>query len=82
MNTVCLETKSINTSLTLYKKYMLTVEYILERNHEEDYVSFLYDLKRNQDFLDFDKEIDSHIKTFEITDEDIQREITAMIPAY
>lgn len=67
-----------NDHQTTYKKFWIMTEYILKYNQEERFVKFLKELQHNNEFKDMQQEIHSFIEQYEITDEDVFAEISAL----
>ncbi|WP_203289828.1 hypothetical protein [Metabacillus sp. cB07] len=60
---------------------LIRTEYILRTNQEDLYAEFLVNLVNEPEFMEFTHVIKEDIKAFGISDEEIQHEIAAMVPA-
>lgn len=74
------EIKSRKDVLEMYAQLILRTEYIINRNLEDDYITYLHNNKEYPNYHMFSKEIEEEISLFEITDEEI-REVAAHVLA-
>lgn len=67
-----------DSPLKLMRKYILAVDFILQGDLEEHYISFLNNLDE-EEYAEFQEEISEIIEEFSISDEEIEKAAEKLI---